>query len=64
MTGEGDAMAILATVAKIIKDFLYQYEDEGVEKIIINPTSEKRRKIYQTLISRLPSDVSSKVIFK
>ena len=64
MTGEGDAMVILSTVIKIIKDFLYQYEDEGAETIVINPTSEKRRKIYQLLISRLPSDVSSKVILK
>ena len=64
MTGEGDAMAILSTVIEIIKDFLYQYEDEGAETIVINPTSEKRRKIYQLLISRLPSDISSKVILK
>jgi hypothetical protein len=61
MTGEGDAMAILATIAKIIKDFLYQYEDEGAEKIVINPTSEKRRKIYQMLLPKLSSDISSKV---
>ena len=64
MTGEGDAMVILSTVIKIIKDFLYQYEDEGAETIVINPTSEKRRKVYQLLISRLPSNISSKVILK
>ena len=64
MTGEGDAMAILSTVSKIIEDFLYQYEDEGAETIVINPTSEKRRKVYQLLISRLPSDILSKVIIK
>ena len=64
ITGEGDAIAILSTVSKIIEDFLYQYEDEGAETIVINPTSEKRRKVYQLIISRLPSDISSKVILK
>ena len=64
MTGEGDAMAILSTVIKIIEDFLYQYEDEGAETIVVNPTNEKRRKVYQLLISRLPSNISSKVILK
>ena len=64
MTGEGDAVAILSTVIKIIEDFLYQYKDKGAETIVINPTSEKRRKVYQILISRLPSDISSKVILK
>ena len=64
MTGEGNAMAILSTVFKIVEDFLYQYEDEGAERIVISPTSEKRRKVYQLIISRLPSDVSSKIILK
>ena len=61
MTGEGNAIKILSTVAEIIKDFLSQYGDEGAEKIVIDPTSEKRRKIYQMLLPKLSSDISSKV---
>ena len=63
MTGEGNALKILSTVIEIIKDFLYQYDDE-VEKIVINPTSEKRRKIYQILTSKLPSDILSRIEIK
>ena len=61
MTGEGNAMAILSTVFKIVEDFLYQYEDEGAERIVISPTSEKRRKIYQALVLKLPTDLASKI---
>jgi hypothetical protein len=64
MTGEGNALKIFSTVIEIIKDFLYQYEDEGAEKIVISPTSEKRRKLYQMLLTRLPSNISSKVKIK
>ena len=64
MTGEGNAMAILTTVGEIIKDFLYQYEDEGAETIIINPTDEKRRRIYQMLLPTLPDNIKNKVILK
>ena len=64
MTGEGNAIKILSTVAEIIKDFLSQYGDEGAEKIVIDPTSEKRRKIYQMLLPKLSSDISSKVKIK
>jgi hypothetical protein len=64
MTGEGNALKIFSTVIEIIKDFLYQYEDEGAEKIVIFPTSEKRRKLYQMLLTRLPSNISSKVKIK
>jgi hypothetical protein len=64
MTGEGNAIKILSTVIEIIKDFLYQYDNEGAEKIVINPTSEKHRKIYQMLISKLPSDILSRIEIK
>lgn len=64
MTGEGNAMAILTTVVEIIKEFLYQYEDEGAETIVINPTDEKRRRVYQMILSNLPDDIKSKVILK
>jgi hypothetical protein len=64
MTGEGNAIKILSTVVEIIKDFLYQYDNEGAEKIVINPTSEKRRKIYQMLISKLPFDILSRIEIK
>ena len=46
MTGEGDAKNILETVAKIINDFYYQYE-EDIDKIIIDGTNEKRRRVYK-----------------
>lgn len=64
MAGEGNAMVILTTVVEIIKEFLYQYEDEGVETIIIKPTSEKRKRVYQAIISNIPDDIKNKVILK
>jgi hypothetical protein len=64
MTGEGNAMTILTTVVEIIKEFLYQYGDEGAETIIIKPTSEKRKRVYQAILSNTPDDIKNKVILK
>jgi len=58
MTGEGNALNILKTIIDIIIDFTNRFE---VNKLIINPTSEKREKIYSMILKSLPSDISSKV---
>ena len=64
LTGEGKVKNILKTVAKIIDDFFNQYGDEGVEKIIINPVSEKHRRVYKALLSELPPNILSKITLK
>ena len=58
MTGEGNALSILKTVVDIIIDFTNSFE---VNKLVINPTSEKREKIYSMILKSLPSDISNKV---
>jgi len=58
MTGEGNALNILKTIIDIIIDFTNSFE---VNKLVINPTSEKREKIYSMILKSLPSDISSKV---
>ena len=60
MTGEGDARNILETVAEIINDFYYQYEEE-IDKIIIDGTDEKRRRIYKLFF---PKFISPEVLKK
>ena len=50
-TGEGDVYNIIQTLCKIMEDFLYQYDDD-VEKLVIKPTDEKRRKVYKVLIPK------------
>jgi hypothetical protein len=59
MTGEGDARNILQTLADIINDFYYQY-DEEIDKIIIKGTNEKRSKIYKQFLPKYlsPSTMS------
>jgi hypothetical protein len=61
MTGEGNAKKILKTVAAIIEEFLYQYDIDGAENIIIKPTSEKRKKIYNLLLPLLSQNITSQV---
>jgi hypothetical protein len=51
MTGEGDARNILQTLADIINDFYYQY-DEEIDKIIIKGTNEKRSRIYKQFLPK------------
>jgi hypothetical protein len=58
MTGEGNALSILKTIVNIIKDFTKRFE---VNKLVINPTSEKHKKIYSMMLKLLPSDILSKV---
>ena len=58
MTGEGNALSILKTIVNIIKDFTKRFE---VNKLVINPTSEKHKKIYSMMLKSLPSDILSKV---
>lgn len=58
MTGEDNALNILKTVVDIIIDFTNRFE---VNKLVIDPTSEKRGKIYSMILKSLPSDISSKV---
>jgi hypothetical protein len=58
MTGEGNALSILKTIVNIIKDFTNRFE---VNKLVINPTSEKREKIYSMILKSLPPDILSKV---
>lgn len=61
MTGEGDAKNILETVAKIINDFYYQYE-EDIDKIIIDGTNEKRRRVYKLFFPKFINPETLKVI--
>jgi hypothetical protein len=58
MTGEGNALNILKTIIDVIKDFTNRFE---VNKLVIDPTSEKRGKIYSMILKSLPSDISNKV---
>jgi hypothetical protein len=58
MTGEGNALSILKTIVDVIKDFTNRFE---VNKLIINPTSEKRGKVYSMILKALPSDILNKV---
>jgi hypothetical protein len=61
MTGEGDARNILETIAEIINDFYYQYEEE-VDKIIIDGTNEKRRRIYKLFFPKFINPEALKVV--
>jgi len=58
MTGEGNALSILKTIVDIIKDFTNRFE---VNKLVIDPTSEKRGKVYSMILKLLPSDVLNKI---
>ena len=59
MTGEGNARKIFKTILNIVEDFLNK---EDVEKIIVDGTSEKRKRIYKSIFST--SNLSDKVIVK
>ena len=58
MTGEGNALSILKTIVDIIKDFTNRFE---VNKLVIDPTSEKRGKVYSMILKALPQDILNKV---
>ena len=58
MTGEGNALSILKTVINIIIDFTNKFE---VNNLVINPTSEKRGKVYSMILKSLPSNILNKI---
>ena len=61
MTGEGDARNILETLAKIINEFYYQYEEE-IDKITVKGTDEKRSRIYKAVLPKyLNPEVREKI---
>ena len=61
MTGEGNARKILKTILDIVEDFINK---EDVEKIVIDGTDEKRKRIYKTIFSSSPSKISDKIELK
>ena len=61
MTGERDAKNILETISEIINDFNYQYEEE-IDKIIIDGTDEKRRRVYKLFFPKFISPEALKKI--
>jgi hypothetical protein len=64
MTGEGDARNILQTLAEIINEFYYQYEEE-IDKIIIKGTDEKRSRVYKAFLPKyLNPEVKEKTEIK
>jgi len=58
MTGEGNARKIFKTLLTIVEDFI---DKEEVEKIVINGTDLKRKRIYKTLFQSSPSKISDKI---
>lgn len=58
MTGENNALNILKTIVNIIIDFTDKFE---VNKLVINPTSEKRGKVYSMILKSLPSNILNKI---
>jgi hypothetical protein len=58
MTGENNALNILKTIVNIIIDFTNKFE---VNKLVINPTSEKRGKVYSMILKSLPSNILNKI---
>ena len=57
MTGEGNARKILKTIRNIIEDFI---DKEDVEKIIVDGTDEKRKRIYKAIFSKLSNKIEIK----
>lgn len=60
MTGEGDARNILQTVAEIMNIFYKQYSKD-IDKIIVNGTNEKRKRVYKIF---LPKYLNPEVLAK
>jgi hypothetical protein len=58
MTGEGNALSILKTIINIIRDFTNRFD---VNKLVINPTSEKRGKVYSMILKSLPANILNKI---
>ena len=51
MTGEGKVYSIVQTICKIIEEFVSEYGDD-VQKLVIDPTSDKRGRVYRELIPK------------
>ena len=51
MTGEGKVYSIVQTICKIIEEFVDEYGDD-VEKLVVDPTSDKRGRVYKELIPK------------
>ena len=51
MTGEGRVYSIVQTICKIIEEFVSEYGDD-VESLVIDPTSDKRGRVYRELIPK------------
>jgi hypothetical protein len=51
MTGEGKVYSIVQTICKIIEEFVDEYQDD-VENLVIDPTSDKRGRVYKELIPK------------
>ncbi len=61
MTGEGNARKIFSTILNIIENFI---DTEDVEKIIVDGTDEKRKRIYNTIFSSTSPKISDKIELK
>jgi len=51
MTGEGKVYSIVQTICKIIEEFVSEYGDD-VENLVVDPTSDKRGRVYRQLIPK------------
>jgi len=51
MTGEGRVYSIVQTICKIIEEFVSEYGDD-VENLVVDPTSDKRGRVYKELIPK------------
>jgi len=64
MTGENNTRSILKTISEIIIEFMEDFE-EDVKRLIVKPTSEKRGRIYKTLLPKyLPQNILHLISFK
>jgi hypothetical protein len=61
MTGEGRVYSIVQTICKIIEEFVSEYEDD-VEKLVIDPTSDKRGRVYKKLIPKYLDPAIMKIV--
>ena len=61
MTGEGKVYSIIQTICKIIEEFVDEYGD-GVEKLVVAPTSDKRGRVYKELIPKYLDPAIMKIV--
>tara|TARA_Y100000034_G_scaffold29837_1_gene36341 strand:- start:473 stop:910 length:438 start_codon:yes stop_codon:yes gene_type:complete len=63
-TGEGNIRIILKTIASIIEEFFSEYSEEA-QLVVVDGTSEKRRRVYKALLPKyLSPNTLSKVDIK